>query len=201
MMAQSIKHNEYTGSSLIDLAEPPAVVTKEPLLEIVQGFDWLLDHKIDKQRIANDLLALYKPKDTAERDRLGGLCLMYLSTVMYEAAKYAAQSQEANKNKNAHNGPHNNTIKISHFNGESSTEFVRRDSDGRWQLCRVGDKGTVSIQDISWYDAEIRVKEALTEHSVLREVVSVLNEDKKYLDEDKIRVAADIIDAIAREVA
>lgn len=198
-MAQNINHNP---DDLIDRVKPQAD-NKESLLEIVQDFKWLLDNKINKRRIADDLITLYKLDELTgiNPKTLGDLYVIYLGTVIYEAAKYAGQSSEAHDNMGTHNRTNKNTIKIPHFNGEHATEFTRRNSDGRWQLCRVGDKGTVSIQDITWYDAEIRVKEVLTEHSVLQEVVSVLNDDKKYMDEDKTRVAADIIDAIAREVA
>lgn len=199
MMAQNINHNP---DDLIDMFKPQAD-NKESLLEIVQDFKWLLDNKINKRRIADDLITLYKLDELTgiNPETLANLYVIYLGTVIYEAAKYASQSSEAHDNMGTHNRTNKNTIKILHFNGEDVTEFTRRNSDGHWQLCRVGDKGTVSIQDITWYDAEKRVKEVLTEHSVLQEVVSVLNEDKKYLDEDKTRVAADIIDAIAREVA
>ncbi|QHJ78377.1 MAG: hypothetical protein [Bacteriophage sp.] len=198
-MAQSINHNP---DDLIDTVKLQAN-NKESLLEIVQDFKWLLDNKINKRRIADNLITLYKLDELTEinPETLADLYVIYLGTVIYEAAKYAGQSSESHDNMGTHNRANKNTIKIPHFNGEHVTEFIRRNSDGHWQLCRVGDKGTVSIQDITWYDAEIRVKEVLTEHSVLQEVVSVLNEDKKYMDEDKTRVAADIIDAIAREVA
>lgn len=200
MTAQNTNNHDSNG--LIDMAAPPAD-TKESLLKIVQDFKWLLDQKIDKQRIAYDLITLYEldKRTGINPETLADLYVIYLRTVMYEAAKYAGQSSEAHNNMGTHNKTSKNTIKIPHFNGEHVTEFTRRNSDGHWQLCRVGDKGTISIQDITWYDAEKRVKEVLTEQLVLQEVVSVLNDDKKYLNEDKTRVAADIIDAIAREIA
>lgn len=197
-MAQNTNNHDSTG--LIDMAAPPAD-TRESLLEIVKDFKWLLDHKIDEQRIAYDLLSLYKPKTNVDRDRLARLCAMYLNAVMYEAAKYAGQLTMTHKNMGTHNMSHKKTIKNNNFYYEHVTEFIQRNTDGHWKLCRVGDSGTISIVDLPWYDAENRVKEVLTEQSVLQKVVSVLNEDKKYLDDDKNRVAADIIDAIAREVA
>lgn len=198
-MAQNINHNP---DDLIDTVKPQAN-NKESLLEIVQDFKWLLDNRINKRRIADDLITLYKLDELTEinPETLADLYVVYLGTVIYEAAKYAGQSSEAHDNMGTHNRINKNTIKIPHFNGEHVTDFTRRNSDGHWQLCRVGDKGTVSIQDITWYDAEKRVKEVLTGQSVLQTVASVLDEDKEYMDEDKSRVAADIIDAIAREVA
>lgn len=197
-MAQNTNNHDSNG--LIDMAAPPAD-TRESLLKIVQDFKWLVDHKIDKQRIAYDLLSLYKPKTNADSDRLARLCAMYLNAVMYEAAKYVGQSSAVNHDLDADDKSQKTTNNIGNFHFIHTTEFIRRNTDGHWQLCRVADDGTISIQDMIWYDAEKRVKEVLTEHSVLKEVVSVLNEDKEYLDDDKTRVAADIIDAIAREIA
>lgn len=198
-MAQSINQN---SNCLIDMAEPPAD-NRESLLEIVKDFKWLLDHKIDKQRIAYDLINLYEldKRTGINTETLADLYVIYLRTVMYEAAKYAGQLTTTHKNMGTHNMSHKKTIKKNNFYYEHVTEFIRRNTDGHWKLCRVGDSGTISIVDLPWYDAENRVKEVLTEQSVLQKVVSVLNEDKKYLDDEKTRVAADIIDAIAREVA
>ena len=197
-MAQNTNNHDSNG--LIDMAAPPAD-TRESLLKIVQDFRWLLDHKIDKQRIAYDLLSLYKPKTNTDSDRLARLCAMYLNAVMYEAAKYAGQSSAVNHDLDADDKSQKTADDIGNFHFVHITEFIRRNVGGQWQICRVADDGTVSIQDMTWFDAEKRVKEVLTEQLVLQEVVNVLNEDKKYLDDDKTRVAADIIDAIAREVA
>lgn len=197
-MAQNTNNHDSNG--LIDTAAPPAD-TRESLLKIVQDFKWLVDHKIDKQRIAYDLLSLDKPKTNADRDRLARLCAMYLNAVMYEAAKYAGQSSAVNHDLDADDKSQKTTSNIGNFCFVHITEFTRRNADGHWQICRVADDGTVSIQDMTWYDAEKRVKEVLTEHTVLQTVTDVLNEDKDYFDDDKTRVAADIIDAIAREVA
>lgn len=194
-MAQSINHN---SSDLSDMAKP-SVATKVSILEIVQDFSWFLDHNMDKARIARDLLNLYSPKTVASRDDLADICVMYLNAIMYEMAKYAAQFPIAHKDVGIHNKSPKTTTNPSLY--VHTTDFIRRNADGRWELCRVYDSGTLSIQDISWYDAENRVKAVLTESTVLDTVVSVLDEDKKYMDEDKTRVAADIIDAIAREVA
>lgn len=197
-MAQNTSNHDSNG--LIDMAEPPAD-NRESLLKIVQDFSWFLDHNMDKERIANDLLNLYPHKTVASRDDLADICVMYLNAIMYEMAKYAAQFPIAHEDVTTHNKSHKKTIKNNNFYFEHVTEFIRRNTDGHWKLCRVGDSGTISIVDLPWYDAENRVKEVLTEQSVLQKVVSVLNEDKKYLDDNKARVAADIIDAIAREVA
>lgn len=197
MMGQNINHKSSDLTDMIEHQED----TKVSILEIVQDFSWFLDHNMDKERIANDLLNLYPHKTVASRDDLADICVMYLNAIMYEMAKYAAQFPIAHEDVTTHNKPHKKTIKNNNFYFEHVTEFIRRNTDGHWKLCRVGDSGTISIVDLPWYDAEIRVKEVLTEHSVLQTVASVLDQDKKYLDEDKTRVAADIIDAIAREVA
>ena len=194
-MAQNINHK---SGDLTDMIEHPEAA-KVSILEIVQDFSWFLDHNMDKERIANDLLNLYPHKTVANRDDLADICVMYLNAIMYEMAKYAAQFPIAHKDVDTCNKSHKTTTNPSLY--EHTTEFIRRNADGHWKLCRVADDGTISIQDMIWYDAEKRVKEVLTEHSVLKEVVSVLNEDKEYLDDDKTRVAADIIDAIAREIA
>lgn len=199
-MAQNTNNHDSNG--LIDMAEPPAD-NRESLLKIVQDFKWLLDHKIDKQRIAYDLINLYEldKRTGINPETLADLYVIYLRTVMYEAAKYAGQAPAVNHNLDADDKSQNTADNIGNFHFVHITEFIRRNVGGQWKICRVADDGTVSIQDMTWYDAEKRVKEVLTEQLVLQEVVSVLNEDKKYLDEDKTRVAADIIDAIAREIA
>lgn len=196
-MAQNTNHK---SGDLTDMIEHPEAA-KVSILEIVQDFSWFLDHNMDKERIANDLLNLYPHKTVANRDDLADICVMYLNAIMYEMAKYAAQFPIAHEDVTIHNKSQKKTIENNNFYFEHVTEFIRRNTDGHWKLCRVGDSGTISIVDLPWYDAENRVKEVLTEQPVLQKVVSVLNEDKKYLDDDKTRVAADIIDAIAREVA